>query len=191
MKNKQKFLITGILMFSIILTINLISAQDDNETVIIGTREFTRYGDILVESSVLNALTVENQAKIRVVIEINESLDEDVDTIKTGILSNLTGNEFKLTHNLKDRNWFSGDLTKEGLEKLKIENGVVKITESRGGELGQEENTTEKSPPKETNGEGEEFEPPKERINLLWLWTTIIIAIILIMIVFFIIKRKV
>ena len=177
-------------MFSIILTINLVSAQDDNETVIIGTREFTKYGGILVESSILDALTVENQTEIPVVISVNESLDEDVDITKAEILSNLSEDEFRLIRNLKDSEWFGGELTKEGLEKLKGMNKIIRIVESKGGEA-QEENTTQ-----ESRSEGitkiieGEIESTKEKLNLSFLWIIGIIIIILIIVLYLIIKKR-
>jgi len=68
----------------VVSMLGVVSAEE-GETVVIGTIEFTRYGDTLVETSVLEDLTVKNQTMVSAYISVNESLDENVDIIKAEI----------------------------------------------------------------------------------------------------------
>ncbi len=117
MKNKEKMMIFGILVLIMIININLTIAQENNETFVIAGREFTNYGNVTVESSVLKALTVEDKT-IDIGIWINTENDTLNEIIKTQIIKDLD-EEFELTWSSRQKNAFSGYLTSKGLEKLK------------------------------------------------------------------------
>lgn len=121
---------------------------------------------------------LQNQNEVRVVIFINDSESENLNEVKLEILSSLTESEFELKVNLEDTEWFAGELTSAGLEKLRLNNNILKINKDRIGETIEDNETEEQE---EINDEIE-----VEKKSNLWLW--IIIGVILIIILFVIIK---
>lgn len=115
----RKEIIFSMLMILVVVSVMGSVGAEEGETFVVSGREFTRYGNITVESSILNALTIENQTKILAVIRINETFSQQYDKIKSEIISNLTEEEFELRGTIAGRDLIVGYLTLSGLEKLK------------------------------------------------------------------------
>ncbi len=85
---------------------------------------------------------LENQTALRVIVFVNSTTDGDLELTKQQILSKLLESEFKLAHNLNYTDWFSGEITKKGLEKLRSNKDVLRIEKEKSGGL--DENSSEK-----------------------------------------------
>jgi len=179
MKNKEKMMIFGGLVLIMLININLTIAQESNETFIIAGREFTKYGNITVESSVLKALTVENRSKIRVGIWVNETIikikDRNLKKVKTEIISDFKEDEFKFEGTIEGRNWIDGYLTAKGLEILKNNPYIFAISETGSGTVLEEEERIE-------NKEG--------KIVFKKIILLIVLIIVITLIILYLIVRK-
>ncbi len=79
---------------------------------------------------------LETQEKVGVVVEFNHSLEKSrIEILKTEALSNLLDSEFLVKQNLENSYWFSGEITKKGLEKLILNKNVIKISKDSVGEI--------------------------------------------------------
>ena len=131
MLNKNAVLISILIVFVVVSMLGLSSAA----------RQFEKYGNISVESSIIKALLVENQTEMRVIITLDYPPNKTVEILKEQIISDLSEDEFELIRNLKESEWFSGYLTLQGLIKLKDNPQTISITESKGGiSLNEEQN---------------------------------------------------
>jgi len=82
--------------------------------------------NVSYDSAIIEAL--DNQSNVRIIVELSPSLDKDfVVLLKEDILSNLSSSEFTLKQNINGSYWFSGEITKEGLEKLKLNENIIRI----------------------------------------------------------------
>lgn len=90
-----------------------------------------------IDSNVEIALQSQNQ--VRVIIEFNQTLSEDIlNNLKSNLLLSLSESEFKLGQNLDGSYWLSGELTNEGLEKLKSNEDIIKISMEGGGDVAED-----------------------------------------------------
>jgi len=105
--NAFGFVILFILIF--VMSIHIVIAQEDSEV-----RKELVDGDI---------------SSLRVIVYLHEERSD----IKLKPLENLSLSEFDLKVNLDDTNWFAGELSKEGLEKLKNDPRILRISKDQTG----------------------------------------------------------
>ena len=188
MRNMNKSLVFGVIILVVcLIVLDFIGAQP------------------IIEPEVEEAL--QTQDSIRVIIEFNQSLAQtNIDSLKVGILSNLSEGEFILKHNLEDTNWFSGELTKEGLKKLKQNENILRIyPELKGstteiicgdGVCDLEENCENCisdcgcSETEECVGRECQLKKVNTEKNFMWLGITISLIIFLIIVIYFIKRKK-
>ena len=131
--SKEKYLVLS--MFALVVGFFFLGGVD-------ATRDMVPYGNLLVESSVLNAL---NDSLDRVVVDIvfNESLPQEIiNREKERILSDLSASEFFLERDFSNSPFLIGDLSKRGLEKLKLNTYIDRIIEERVGGLALDESVS-------------------------------------------------
>ena len=87
--------------------------------------------DYKVESSVLNDLNSGNQSYDNVIVYVNSTTGNNILSVKNEIILSLTDSEFKVGTNLENRDWFAGELTKKGLDKLKSNKNVLRIEKDK------------------------------------------------------------
>src|SRR3989344_963739 len=87
--------------------------------------------DYKVESSVLNDLNSGNQSYDNVIVYVNSTTGNNILSVKNEIILSLTDSEFKVGTNLENRDWFAGEITKKGLDKLKSNKNVLRIEKDK------------------------------------------------------------
>ena len=87
-------------------------------------------------------ISLNESASVRVVISIRELTNKSNERVKSEIISNLSDSEFNLQVNLEGTDWFAGELTREGLEKLSSNNNILKIEKDKIGGLVSQNNYT-------------------------------------------------
>ena len=153
MKTKVGLLILGGLIVASL--VSLVDAQEDNNP------------NPYIDPAIYEALNMSDS--VRAYVFVNTTGNERLYETKLKILANLTESEFELKYNPDDTDWFSGELTKEGLEKLKTNEKILRIEKVRGVVA------------------YEQIDSKEEDNQLLYV---ILIIILLVTILYFILRRR-
>jgi len=131
---KKRIIIVAFFIIAIILLAGILYSLFYNEKEINNWQNQNNSFSPYIESSIYEAFN-NGSEWVRVILEINKSLEQNINLVKSEILLGLSESKFKLTHNLNNSYWFAGEVSKEGLEELMNSNKIVKISKVKGGGL--------------------------------------------------------